>query len=134
MTIFGVSLWRFAIGVIVSEAIPVLLLVIAMFPVGLAIGGRPSQETASAWGAWIGPIGGALATGVVAWMLTRTATNPVLAGLTLGIVVAILDLSLTLAATKAEPFRVLYAVSALSRLAGGCVGGLLAARSALPNG
>lgn len=48
MTIFGVSLWRFALGVIVAEAVPVIPLVLAMLPVGLAIGGRPSQETASA--------------------------------------------------------------------------------------
>jgi hypothetical protein len=103
-----------------------------MFFVGLAIGGRPSQETASAWGSWIGPISGALSTGIVAWMLARTASSPVQIGVALGVAVAVLDLGLTLLAAQGTPFRLLFAVSALSRLAGGWLGGILAARSALP--
>lgn len=134
MTIFGVSLWRFVLGVIVSEAVPILLLVLAMVFVGHAIGGKPSQETASAWGSWIGPIGGALATGVVAWMLARRGSSPVQLGVALGVAVAFLDLGLTLLAAQGAPFRLLYAVSALTRLVGGYGGGLLAARSALPSG
>ena len=131
MTIFGVSLWRFAVGVIAAEAVPILLLVIAMFFVGTAIGGRPSQETATAWGSWIGPIGGALSTAVVAWMLARPGSSPVQAGIALGVAVGVLDLALTLMATTGEPFRPLFAISALTRIAGGWMGGVLAARSAL---
>lgn len=131
MTIFGVSIWRFLLGVIAAEAVPILLLVIAMFFVGSAIGGRPSQETVAAWGSWIGPIGGTVSTALVAWMLARPSSTPVLAGIALGVAVAVLDLALTLMATKGEPFRVLYAVSALTRLAGGWLGGVLAAPSNL---
>lgn len=135
MTIMGVSAWRFVLGVIVSEAAPILLLVLAMVVVGhLIIGGRPSQETAEAWGAWIGPIGGALATGIIAWLLARSSIRPVQIGVALGVAVGLLDLGLTLLAAQAAPFRLLFAVSALSRLAGGWLGGLAAARSALPNG
>jgi hypothetical protein len=133
MTILGVSTWRFVLGVIASEAVPILLLVLAMFFVGMKTGGRPSQETASAWGAWIGPIGGALATGIIAWMLARSSLRPIPLGLALGVAVAVLDLGLTLLAAKGEPFRLLFAVSALTRVIGGGLGGVLAARS-LPNG
>jgi hypothetical protein len=134
MMIFGVSFWRFALGVIMAEAVPILLLVLAMLFVGIAIGGRPSQETASAWGSWIGPIGGTLSTCIVAWMIARAGSNPVRVGIALGVAVALLDLGLTLIAVKGTPFRLLYAISALSRFAGGYVGGLLAARSTLPGG
>ena len=130
----GVSTSRFVLGVIASEAIPVLLLVLAMFFVGMKIGGRPSQETAEAWGAWVGPIGGTIATGVIAWLLARSSPSPTQVGIALGVAVAILDLGLTLLLTKGEPFRLLFAVSALSRLAGGWLGGLAAARSTLPTG
>jgi hypothetical protein len=134
MTIFGVSLWRFLLGVFVSEAVPILLLVLAMAVVGhLIIGGKPSPETAEAYGAWIGPIGGALATAVVAWYIARSSSSPVKVGIALGVAVAVLDLGLTLLAAKGQPFRLLFAVSVLSRIAGGWLGGLLVARSAVPD-
>src|SRR5918994_1636017 len=100
MTILGVSVWRFVLGVIAAEAVPILLLVLAMFFVGMKIGGRPSQETAEAWGAWIGPIGGVLATGAIAWMLARSSSRPMQLGLAIGLVVGVLDLSLTLLAAQ----------------------------------
>lgn len=134
MTIFGLSLWRFVAAVIVAELIPVLLLVLAMVPVGLAIGGRPSQETASAWGAWIGPIGGALSTGIIAWMCARGSTQPIALGAALGLAVAVFDLAWTLAATQGTPFRLLFAISALSRLAAGVAGGFVASRSSISGG
>ena len=132
MSIYGVSLWRFVLGVIASEAIPILLLVLAMVFVGAAIGGKPSQETAAAWGGWIGPPGGLLATALMAWLLARGATGPVQFGIALGVAVAFLDLGLTLLGTRGEPFKLLYAISALGRLAGAWLGGWLAASSALP--
>ena len=128
MTIMGVSGWRFALGVLAAEAAPVLALVVAMFFVGLAIGGRPSQATASAWGAWIGPIGGALAAGIAGRMLARSSSRPVQLGIALGVAVALLDLALTLLATQGAPFRLLFAGSALSRAVGGGLGGVTAAR------
>jgi hypothetical protein len=134
MTILGVSTWRFVLGVIASEAAPVLLLVLAMLVVGVKTGGRPSPETAAAWGAWIGPIGGALATGIIAWMLARSSIRPMPLGFALGLAVALLDLGLTLLAAQGAPFRLLFAISALSRVVGGGLGGVIAARSALPSG
>lgn len=89
-TIMGVRARRFALGVVAAEAAPVLLLVVAMFFVGLAIGGQPSQETASAWGSWIGPIGGTLSTFVVGRMLARSSRRPMPFGIALGSVVALL--------------------------------------------
>ena len=130
MTIMGVSAWRFALGVVAAEAAPVLLLVVAMLFVGLAIGGQPSQETAAAWGSWIGPIGGALSAGIVARMLARSSNRPVHLGIALGLAVALFDLGLTLLAAQGAPFRLLFVVSALARLAGGGLGGFAAARRA----
>jgi hypothetical protein len=54
-------------------------------------------------------------------------------GIALGVAVAVLDLGLTLLAAKGQPFRLLFAVSVLSRIAGGWLGGLLVARSAVPD-
>jgi hypothetical protein len=132
MTILGVSVWRFVLGVIAAEAVPVLLLVLAMLVVGLKTGGRPSQETASAWGAWIGPIGGALATGIIAWMLARSSIRPMQLGIALGVAVGLLDLGLI--ASQGVSFRWLFAVSVLARVLGGGLGGVVAGRSAVPGG
>ena len=126
----GVSVWRFALSVIAAEAIPVLLLVLAMFFVGMKIGGRPSPETAAAWGAWIGPIGGALATGIIAWMLARSSIRPMQLGIALGVAVGLLDLGLI--AAQGVSFRWLFAVSVLARVMGGALGGVMAGRSAVP--
>jgi hypothetical protein len=127
MTIFGVSAWRFALGVIASEAIPVLLLVLAMVPVGMKLGAQPSRETAAAWGAWIGPIGGALAACGIAWLLARSSLRPMHVGIALGAAVGLLDLGLI--AAQREPFRWLFAISVLSRVIGGAIGGYMAGRS-----
>jgi hypothetical protein len=134
MTIMGVSAWRFVLSVIAAEAIPILLLVLAMFFVGTKIGARPSQATAEAWGSWIGPIGGTLATAVIAWLLARSNIRPLHVGIALGVAVGVLDLSLTLLAAKGAPFRLLFAVSALARVVGGALGGFMAGRSATPGG
>jgi hypothetical protein len=131
MTIMGVSAWRFALGVMVAEAVPVLLLVLAMFFVGMSIGGQPSQEIAAAWGSWIGPIGGTLSTAIVARMLARSSSRPVHLGLALGFAVGLFDLALTLLLAQGAPFRLLFVISALSRVAGGGLGGLAAARRAI---
>jgi hypothetical protein len=115
MTIFGLSLWRFVVAVIVAELIPVLLLVLAMVPVGLAIGG-------------------ALSTGIVAWFCARGNSQAIALGAVLGLAVAVFDLAWTLAATQGTPFRLLFAVSALSRLAAGVAGGVVASRSSISGG
>ena len=130
MRIMGVSAWRFALGVVAAEAVPVLLLVLAMLFVGLSIGGQPNQETASAWGSWIGPIGGAISTFIVGRMLARRSKRPLQLGLALGIAVALFDLGLTWALAQGTPFRLLFIVSALSRAVGGGLGGFAAAQRA----
>jgi hypothetical protein len=128
MTIMGVTWWRFLLSVIAAEAVPILLLVLAMVPVGMKLGAQPSQETAAAWGAWIGPIGGALATGFFAWLLARSSIRPVQVGLALGIAVGLLDLGLI--AAQRVPFRWVFAVSVLARILGGMLGGAMTSRSA----
>jgi hypothetical protein len=131
MTIMGVTWWRFMLAVIASEVVPILLLVLAMVPVGLKLGAQPSQETAAAWGAWIGPIGGALATGLFGWLLGQSSIRPLHVGLALGIAVGLLDLGLI--AMQRVPFRWLFAVSALARIIAGTLGGAMASRSATPD-
>lgn len=126
MTIFGVPAWRFVLMVLAAELAPVLVLVLAMFFVGTAQGGQPSQATASAWGAWIGPIFGALFTGLFAYRLARGSTRPGAFGLAFGVSVAMLDLGLI--ASQGASFQWLFAVSAMSRLVSGWLGGWMAQR------
>ena len=126
MTIFGVRAWRFILMVMAAELAPILVLVLAMFFVGTAQGAQPSQETASAWGAWIGPIFGALFTGLFAYRLARRSTRPAVFGLAFGVAVAMLDLGLI--ATQGVPFQWLFALSAISRLAAGWLGGWMVER------
>jgi hypothetical protein len=102
--------------------------VLAMFVVGTAQGAQPSQETASAWGSWIGPPFGALFTGFFAYRLARGSNRPGMFGLAFGVTVAMLDLGLTLLAAQDAPFQWLFALSALTRLAGGGLGGWMAER------
>jgi hypothetical protein len=131
MTIFGVRAWRFVLIVLAAELAPILVLVLAMFVVGTVQGGQPSQATASAWGSWIGPTFGALFTGFFAYRLARGSNRPGVFGLAFGVSVAMLDLGLTLLAAKGAPFQLLFAVSALSRLAAGALGGWMAERRKL---
>ena len=126
MTVFRVRAWRFVLMVLAAEVAPILVLVLAMFFVGTAQGGQPSQATASAWGAWIGPIFGALFTGFFAYRLARGSNRPGAFGLTFGVSVAMLDLALI--ATQAASFQWLFAVSAMSRLASGWLGGWMPQR------
>ena len=121
MTIFGVRAWRFVLMVLAAEIGPILVLVLAMFLVGTVQGGQPSQQTASAWGSWIGPTFGALFTRFFAYRLARGSNRPGVLGLAFGAAVAMLDLGLI--ATQGASFQWLFALSALSRLAGGGLGG-----------
>jgi hypothetical protein len=130
MSIQGVGTGRFIAGVIGAELAPILMLVLAMFIVGTSMGGRPSQETAERYGAWIGPIGGAIATALIACLLARRAARPIPFGLIFGASVALLDIALIL--SQRPPFRVVFVVSALSRVAGGVAGAWMYSRSASP--
>ena len=130
--IAGVKASRFVFGVLAAEAAPVLALVAAMFVVGTKIGRQPSQATAEAWGAWIGPLGGTLAAAIVGRILARASDRPMRAGIGFGAAVACFDLGLTLLATQGSSFRLLYAISALARLAGGALGGFAVARRSPP--
>jgi len=126
MNVLGVSAWRFVLMVLAAEAAPVLMLVLAMFVVGTAQGSQPSQATAEAWGSWIGPIFGALFTSYFAYRLARGGNRPNALGVAYGVSVAALDLALTLVMAQGQPFRLLFAFSALARLAAGAFGGWMA--------
>lgn len=130
MTIAGVKAWRFVLGVLAAEAAPVLALVLAMLFVGMKMGVQPNQATAEAWGAWIGPIGGTLAAAIVGHILARQSRRPILTGTALGAAVGCLDFAITMMASQGAPFRILFAISALARVAGGALGGYAAARRA----
>jgi hypothetical protein len=127
----GVGAGRFIAGVLGAELAPILMLVFAMFIVGTSMGGRPSQETAERYGAWIGPIGGAIATAVIAALLARRAARPIPFGVIFGASVALLDIALIL--SQRPPFRVVFVISALGRLAGGVAGAWMFARSVSPD-
>jgi hypothetical protein len=131
MNIFGVRAGRFILVVLAAEIAPILVLVLAMFVVGTAQGSQPSQETANAWGAWIGPTFGALFTVYFAYRLARGSNRPGVFGLAFGASVAILDLGLTLLAAQGTPFQWLFALSAIMRLAGGGLAGRMIERRKL---
>ena len=111
---------------IVAELIPIIALIaiVALFGPG-----DPAEAEAYATrlGPWVGPLGGALATFLLAiWVARPLATGHVLHGALLGVLVALLDAGLLVAGST--PFQWLFVVSGLGRIVAGSLGGYLASR------
>lgn len=120
--------WRRLIaGALAAEAIPVFLLILYVF-----IFGPRDPEGAAAFaeatGVWFGPLVGALVTLFAARIVARGAPGDELRhGLILGVLVAALDATIIVAG--GTPFRLLFALSGLGRIAAGALGGWLAAKA-----
>ena len=110
---------------VVAEIIPIVLLVgiVAIFgPTDSA----QAQDFAARLGTWVGPIGGALATFLLAiWVARPLKADHMLHGGLLGLFVALLDGGLLIA--SATEFQWLFVFSGLGRIVAGLLGGYVTA-------
>jgi uncharacterized protein YndB with AHSA1/START domain len=114
------------LGGVLAEAAAILALVLIVALVGPA-DAAAAQAYAERLGEWVGPIGGATAALVAAFLVARGAAGVELAtGTAVGIVAASVDVAI-LAASRA-PFQPLFIVSNAGRILAGGIGGWLAAR------
>src|SRR5262245_127603 len=114
-------------GGVLAEAAAVLALVLIVALVGPA-DAAAALVYAERLGQWVGPIGGAAAAFVAAFVVARGASGLELAsGTAVGIAAATVDVAI-LAASRA-PFQPLFIVSNAARILAGGAGGWLAARS-----
>lgn len=122
-----ISRGRFIVAVLLGEALPVLVLVILVAIAGPA---DPTEagEFARRAGAWVGPVGGALAVLVLTRWAGAASSRPVIQGAAIGLTVAALDLGILF--SSEEPFQWLFVLSNGGKVIAGMVGGWLAARAA----
>jgi hypothetical protein len=88
---------RIIIAVIAAEALPILLLVLVVVVYGLIrqADSPTPEEFAPVAGNWVGPIGGFVATLLLAWRVARRALErPIAHGVAVGVGTAMLDLAL----------------------------------------
>jgi hypothetical protein len=120
---------RLAVAAPVAELVTVGMLA-ALLPALLAAGGATlvyQIMAAQRLALWVGPIGGFLACAVGGWWVARRAdADAERNGLTLGIIVAVLDL--VLLTVSGAPVGALMSLSAVGRVGGGYAGGWWAAR------
>jgi hypothetical protein len=118
-------------AVILAEALPILVLVAIVFIYG-AIRQKDSlspEAFAPRAGAWVGPIGGFLATLLFAWWTARRAPERKLVhGTAVGVGTALLDLLLGLLLGGFAAIEPLLVVSNAGRVLAGVLGGWLASR------
>ena len=121
MTTSSLRWGRILLGGLLAE----MLLVLAVIPIQ-ATGGSEQALTVVAVG------GSFVALLLVAWWLCRSVSSPVLHGVLMGVVAAALYLGLQLIATAFAPeppeIPAVYYVAHVLKLAGGALGGWLAAR------
>ncbi len=114
---------------IVAEIIPIGLLVVLVAIFG-PTDATEAQEYATSLGAWVGPLGGALATFVLAlWVARPLVAGHVLHGVLLGVFVALLDAGLLVAGSTG--FQWLFVFSGVGRILAGALGGYVAFRRSL---
>ena len=120
--------WTRLIGAaIVAELIPIVLLVALV-----AIFGPRDVEGAEQFAQWlgsiVGPIGGAIATFLLAiWVAKKVPEGKLRHGIILGVMVALIDATLLVAGGSG--FRLLFVFSGLGRILAGYLGGLWAERN-----
>ena len=117
---------RILIAAVVAEVAAIVFLVVLVMIFGPSDAAE-AQAFAERLGAWAGPLGGALATFLLAlWVARPLETGQVLHGGLLGLLVALLDAGLLVAGST--PFQWLFVASGLGRIVAGMLGGYLAGR------
>lgn len=122
---------RLLIAAISAEALPIMLLIalVALLGPGNA---AEDQAYAAKLGAWVGPLGGAIATFFLAiWVARPFLRGQVVYGTLLGVLVALLDAGLLMA--TATPFQWLFVISGVGRVVAGTIGGYVAWYGTKPN-
>ena len=122
---------RIRIGRILGFAILAEVLAVLTLVLIVALFGPSDPAEAQAYaeriGLWVGPIAGFLFTLAGGWWIARSLVNSqVLNGLVLGVVVAIIDISILL--LSGAEFLPIFAISNIGRVIAGSLGGLLASR------
>ena len=111
---------RLIAAVVVGELVPILLLVGVV-----AIWGPSDASEADLFarrlGAWIGPMAGALTIFAVSWWAGSKSARPVLQGALIGLILAVLDVTILVAA--GESFAWVFVLSNAAKVASGALGG-----------
>ena len=116
---------RLILGVIIAEVVPIVLLIVILAI--MAPAADQAEDVASNLGAWVGPIGGALATFLMAWWVARPLPEGhVHHGVLLGVGVALLDAGLLV--VGATGFAWLFVASGMGRIVAGTMGGYVASK------
>lgn len=117
---------RILILAVAAEALAILSLVALVATLG-PTDPEAAQQYAARLGRWVGPIAGFVFCVLGGWLAARgAAARLVLHGLTLGAMVAAIDVLLLLASGSA--FEWLFVASNAGRLVAGSIGGFLAGR------
>ena len=132
MTVSANFKWlRIAAAIFLAELLPVLLLVAVVFVYGAfkQPESMSPEKFAPLAGNWVGPIGGFVATFLLAWWCARRApSRKFLHGLVVGIGTALLDLVLGALLAGDGVFQPIFLVSNSGRVLAGILGGWLATR------
>lgn len=117
---------RILIAALVVEALAIGLLVAAVAFFG-PIDAAQAKAFAANTGRWLGPSAGAVLTFLAAlWVCSKLAARHVLNGVLLGVLVAVLDVLLLIAA--GEPFQWLFVASNIGKIAAGALGGFVSSK------
>lgn len=126
---------RIVLAVVAAEVLPILALVAVVMVYGLArAANSPTpEEFAPIAGNWVGPIGGFLATILLAhWGARRAPSRPLAHGLAIGVGTALLDFALGISLGGGGAIGPLFLVSNGGRVATGLLGGWLVLRGKSP--
>ena len=122
---------RVILGIIASEALPVLalVLVVGVYSAMRRADSPTPEEFAPIAGEWVGPIGGFLATLFFSrWAASRATVRPIAHGAAVGLGTAILDVSIGIMLGGAGAILLVFVVSNVGRIVAGFLGGWLGAR------
>jgi hypothetical protein len=120
---------RVVVAVILAETLPILLLVaiVSVYSVIRQKDSLSPQEFAPRAGNWVGPIGGFLATLLLAWWAARrTPEQRVVHGTAVGVGTALLDFGLGILLSGGGAIQPLLFLSNGGRILAGVLGGWLA--------
>ena len=111
-------------GTVVAEVVPIATLIVLVAVMGPA-NPAEAQEFATMLGRWVGPLGGAaMAIAMTLWVVKPLSTGHILHGALLGILLAVLDVSILVASD--QPFDPGFVWSNLGKIAAGVIGGFIA--------
>jgi hypothetical protein len=126
-----VRLLRIAIAAVLSELIPLIILVVILTVYGYMVTPGPNQEFSESFvkqaGKYTGPIAGTLATLGMAFWAARNQTHTwLLHGALTGILVVLLDLAIY--TSQPENFDLVFGLGLPAKFLAGVLGGFLAKR------